>query len=464
MYKLIFLFIFSFSWLNGALIGSNFDKRDILILNELDIEPSFITDYELQRTYSRFLKNPEHYKENLSDATLFLPMVNNILRSEGIPSSFIYLAMAESIFTLNAKSSAKAIGLWQFMPETGKIYGLDNDLYVDERMDFVKSTYAATKYLKQMHSQFGKWYLAAMAYNAGQGRVIEAITRATIDLYVEQNGPNNPKKEKIKEYRSIISAYQAKRMPFNQVNKIYKEVKKWGITPDIYTLLTVQKETKRQYIPNETRNYIRKIVALGMMNNKSFISNEDSHLLNLGDTATSIATIKVKGGMHLKSIADAIGVNYKELSKLNMHLKEYIVPPSSKEYDIYIPYSKLARYNLSKNSITNDRFAIYKVQRGDSLASIGKKHKLNYKIIKDFNNLKSNLLSLNQKLIIPIVSSSNSKKIVLKNKTKNKSYYVKNGDSLYKIAQMYDISIDKLKKNNNLKNNTIKVGDKLVLN
>ncbi len=463
MYKIIFLMLFSFSLLNAVLIGSNFDKRDIHILNELDIDSSFITNYELQKTYSRFLKNPDHYKEKLSDATLFVPMINNILRSEGIPSSFIYLAMAESNFTLNAKSSAKAMGLWQFMPATGKVFGLKNDLYVDERMDFVKSTYAATKYLNQMHDKFGKWYLAAMAYNAGQGRVIEAITRATIDLYEEKNGLNNPKKAQISKYRQIIRDYQSKRISFNKVNNIYKEVKNWGITPDIYTLLTVQKETKRQYIPNETREYIRKIVALGMMNNKSFISNDDSYLLNLGDTATSIATIQVKGGMHLKSIADAIGVNYKELAKLNMHLKEYIVPPHAKDYDIYIPYSKLSRYNLNKDSITNDRFTIYRVKRGDSLASIGKKHKINYSIIKDFNKLKSNILSINQKLIIPIVSSKKSSIAQTKISNKSKNYYVKNGDTLYKIAQKYDVSVNKLKKDNNLKNNTINIGDKLVL-
>lgn len=463
LYKFILLFLFCFSSLQAALIGSNFDKRDIQILNELDIEPSFITDYELQQTYTRYSKRTDYYKQKLSDATLFVPMIKNILRNEGIPSSFIYLAMAESNFTLNAKSKVKAMGLWQFMPETGKIYGLENNLYVDERMDFVKSTYAATKYLKRLHDKFGKWYLAAMAYNSGEGRVVEAITRATIDMYVEQNGPQ-AKKDEIARYRDIIEGYQTRKIKFRELYKVYKEIKTWGITPDIYTLLSVQTKTRRQYVPNETREYIRKIVALGMMNNKSFISNEDAHLLNMGNTTTSIATVKVKGGMHLQSVASAIGMDYLELSKLNLHVKEYIVPPSMGEYDIYIPYSTLSRFNLNKDNIKNDRFTIYQVKAGDSLASIGKKYKIAYSIIKDFNNLKSNILSLNQKLIVPIVSSKTVAKIEKPSQAKVQSYYVKSGDTLYNISQRYNLDLDKLMKDNNLKNGLINIGDKLVFN
>lgn len=464
LYKLIFLLFFGVAHLHAALIGSNFDKRDIQILNELDIDPSFITDYELQQTYSRYSRSTDYYKQKLSDATLFVPMIKNILRNEGIPSSFIYLAMAESNFTLDAKSHVKAMGLWQFMPQTGKIFGLENNLYVDERMDFVKSTYAATKYLKRLHEKFGKWYLAAMAYNSGEGRVIEAITRATIDLYVEQNG-SKAKKEEIAQYRQIISNYQSKKVRFRELYQVYKEVKTWGITPDIYTLLSVQNKTRRQYVPNETREYIRKIVALGMMNNKSFISNDDAHLLNMGNTTTSIATVKVKGGMHLQSVASAIGMDYKELAKLNLHIKEYIIPPFVEEYDIYIPYSTLSRFNLNKDQIKNDRFTIYQVKAGDSLASIGKKYKIAYSIIKDFNQLKSNILSVNQKLIVPILNEKNQRVTQQTvSSSKVKSYYVKNGDTLYSISQRYNIALEKLMKDNNLKNSSINIGDKLVFN
>lgn len=459
MFKVFILFFLSFTYSFTALIGSNFNKLDIQILDELDIEPSFITDYELQKTYNGYItRSTQYYKDKFNDAVYFIPIIKDILRSEGIPSSFVYLAMAESNFTLDARSSVYATGLWQFMPQTGRQYGLKNDLYVDERMDLIKSTYAATRYLKRVHNSFGKWYLAAMAYNCGEGRVIEAITRATIDLYVEQNGYNNSKKTQISQYRQTISAYQSKRVRFNELYKIYKEVTTWGITPDIFTLLKVQKNTRRQYIPNETRNYIRKIVALGMMNNKSFISKEDAHLLNIGSTTNSIATISVKGGIHLRSVAQAIGLRYEELSRLNRHLKEGITPPFAKEYSIYIPYSKLALYNLNKQAINNDRFVVYRVKRGDTLASIGKQYNISYSIIKDFNQLRNNILSINQNLIVPIVQNT-----VASMQNRVKSYYVRSGDTLHKISREFNISVEKLMRDNNLKDSLINIGDKLVL-
>lgn len=452
----IFIFLFvSISWVYASLIGSNFDKRDIQILNELDIDPSFITDYELQKTYNQYLRlNKEYYKQKLSDAALFVPKIKDILRSEGIPSSFVYLAMAESNFKLSAKSKVAAMGLWQFMPETGRNYGLNNNLYVDERMDLVKSTYAATKYLKRLHEKFGKWYLAAMAYNCGEGRIIEAITRATLDMYVEVHGLKS-KREQISEYRRVIRDYQQKRLRFRHLYKVYKEVQKWDVKPDVYQLLVVQKKIRRQYIPNETRNYIRKIISLGMMNNKSFISDDDSHLLNMGTTATSIATIKVQGGIHLKSVAKAIGMNYKELASLNRHIKQMIIPPMIKEYEIYIPYSRLSRFNLNKESMKKDTFKIHLVKSGDTLAAIGRKYGLSYKLIKNYNHLRSNILSINQKLIIPIPSDYKA--------FRQKAYLVKTGDTLAMISRKFNVNLKKLMQDNNLKSSQIRVGDKLVV-
>ncbi len=138
----------------------------------------------MQEVYQQYqnTRNSRHYVTKLNEASLFVPRVKDILKQEGIPDVFIYMAMAESNFTIDAKSSAKATGLWQFMHNTGIRYGLKSDMYVDERMDLVKSTIAATKYLNSLHKRFDKWYLAAISYNCGEGRVTEAITRATLDL------------------------------------------------------------------------------------------------------------------------------------------------------------------------------------------------------------------------------------------------------------------------------------------
>ncbi|RXJ87065.1 lytic transglycosylase domain-containing protein [Arcobacter sp. CECT 8985] len=464
----LFLFILV-NYTFASLIGANYNQRDLQILEDLDIKSSFITDYKLQKTYENLLRkhNQKHYVQKLSDASLFVPKIKKILRDEKVPSVFLYMAMAESDFTIDAKSNVKAMGIWQFMYGTGKHYDLDINLYVDERMDLVKSTKAAATYLKHLHKRFGKWYLAALAYNCGEGRVIEGITRATIDKYIQEH-PKKKHSKIIQEYRQIIYAYQRGKEPFYKLRRVYNQVKKWGISLDIDEMLEVQNKVRRQYIPNESRMYIRKIIALGMMNNQSFITeHNNAHLLNIGATS-SVATISVKGGLHLKSIANAVGLNYNELKNLNKHLKLQIVPPYAKHYDIYIPYSRLARYQANKDLIKDSRYLVYVVKRGDSLLRIGHKYNVSYKIIKDFNKLHSNLLSLKQKLIIPITTTSKSS-VNLK-LSKNKKvlrrkliYKVRNGDTLYSIAKKYKITLKKLIADNKLESNFINIGDKIVI-
>ena len=441
----------------ASLVGSNYNQRDLLVLKELDIDASYITDYKLQKTYSRFLNRAQSkYIEKLNNASLFMPKIKEILREENMPSSFIYLAMAESYLNLNAKSPARAAGLWQFIPTTGKNFGLKKDLYVDERMDFVKSTYAASRYLKYLHRKFDKWYLAAIAYNCGEGRVIEAITRATIDMYVEDNGRNHNKKQ-ISKFRKVIKDYQKKRVRFKELYKVYKVVRKWKYKPDVNELLIVQKGLRRQYLPFESRHYIRKIISLGFMNNREFISSQDnSHLLNQGSSTSTIATIHVNGGMHMKNISEVVGIDYKELKNLNRHIKRNIIPPEAKTYPLYIPYSRLARFNANKGSLKKATYAIHIVRSGDSLGAIGRRYNVSYKLIKRYNKLKSNFLSLKQKLVIPVSPEDLPKK--------PRFYLVKSGDTLDAISKRYKINLKKLMKDNNKRTSFINIGDKIVIN
>ena len=250
MKRLIILIVVFSIYSHASLIGSNFSQKDLQILEDLDIKSSFITDYKLQEVYEQFQnsRNSHHYVAKLNEASLFVPRVKDILKQEEIPDVFIYMAMAESNFTIDAKSNARATGLWQFMKNTGTKYGLENNMYVDERMDLVKSTFAAAKYLNALHERFGKWYLAAISYNCGEGRVIEALTRATLDLYVKKN-PDQKNSKKIREFRKTISLYQQRKVPFIRLGRIYNEVKKWKIKPDVEDLLVVQEKIDRQYLP-----------------------------------------------------------------------------------------------------------------------------------------------------------------------------------------------------------------------
>jgi len=191
------------------------------------------------------------------------------------------------------------------------------------------------------------------------------------------------------------------------------------------------------------------------MNNSDFlIKDENMHLLNRG-ISDPIASIEVKGGVLLKNVAEVIGVNKKKLKELNQHIKRNLLPLDEDTYTLYIPYSKLSRYNLNKDNLKSTQYEIYKVKSGDTLASIGREFKLRYSVIKKHNKLKSNILQINQDLMIPIDPDVYKRPI---------NYIVKVGDSLGRIASKHNITFKKLMKDNNLKTSMINIGDELVIN
>ena len=471
---MIMLWMFSI-YSYASLIGSNFSQRDLQILEDLDIKSSFITDYKLQETYNYYINRKNHYNyiEKLSEASLFVPKVKDVLRQEGIPDVFIYMAMAESNFDIDARSNAKATGLWQFMEPTANRFDLRMDPYVDERMDLVKSSVAASNYLNSLYERFDKWYLAAISYNCGEGRMIEAITRATIDLFVEKF-PSQENTEKIRTFRNVIKDYQDGNVTFGKLDKVYKKVKKWNIKPDLEDLLRVQEGFDRQYLPKESRDYIRKIISLAMMNSQSFISNGDnSHLLNMG-ISTTVATVPVKGGLHLINISKAIGMKYENLKSLNKHLKRNIIPPTEKFYTINIPYSRLSVYNQNKDQIKDTKFAVHVVKSGDTLGAIARKYKITINEIRKQNKLKSDLLSIKQNLLLPIptemlayLSKNNNKSVAKKSKKrktiKYSTYKVKSGDTLGGLAYKYNTTMKDIKRKNKLKSNLLSINQKLII-
>ena len=267
---LLLLFLVTHS-LFGTLINLDDNTQDDLnILYEMDIEPEFITDLELQSLYYNFtLKSKDYFLDSYNSSLMIIPTIKSLLAKENVPSTMLFLGMAESNFDIRTTSNMGAKGLWQFIPDTAKRYGLKNDKYFDERLDIEKSTVAAAKYLKNLHEIFGKWYLTAIAYNCGEGRLIEGITRLTLDLYVSENPEFQATKE-YREYKNIISKYQTKRSNYSELYRVYEDVKKFNVNFKLSDLLTVQDGESRQYIPIESRNHIKKIISFAMMMNKQF--------------------------------------------------------------------------------------------------------------------------------------------------------------------------------------------------
>ena len=408
MLKYIIIFMFPI-FLYGSLTYESNYKKELTLLESFDINPSFLYDKTMNnmRKHNSTRNRHKLFFKTMDDAYLFIPSIKNILTKYGIPQEFLYLAMAESNFKIKAYSSKRAAGLWQFMPITARHFHLHIDEYVDERRDLIKSTEAAAKYLSSLHKRFGKWYLAAIAYNCGGGKLNRAIKKAGSD--------------------------------------------------DLAILL----DEDKKYIPKESRLYIRKIVALALIgtDEQFLLSNEYEYLLNRAN-AYPISIVQLPSGESLGRVAKLIDIPLDDLKKLNRQLKYDFVPPYAKKYDVYIPYIKLTDFKQKYHakSIKNI-YRIYRVKRGDNLIAIGKKYGVSYRVIKDFNNLKSSRLRLKQKLIIPIISKEGKN-----NKINSRFYYmVKKGDSLESISKAHKVSIRNIKLQNNIKGSMIKIGDRLKI-
>ncbi len=405
MKKIIATVFLSATLLFGSLIDEGYNDTDIQVLKSFDVEESFLHDPNFIQMKSSILNyRIDHLLKKYDEGFMFISTLKQMINEAGIPQEFLYLAMAESEFSPRAYSVKKASGLWQFIPGTAKLYGLKIDSYVDERRDPIKSTEAAIKYLSYLHDKFGKWYLAAIAYNCGDGRLSRAIKQA---------GTDN---------------------------------------------LSILLNTKKKYLPRESRNYIRKILSIAIaFNDVDFLSNTDmAHFLNRG-AGKPITTVKVKGGTHLGYIAQSAGVELGELKNYNRHLRYDFTPPYASDYDIYIPYTNLSTFKENFDPAKNPKnyFLVHSVKRGDTLSAIGDKYNISWRIIKDANKLRSNMLSLNQNLIIPVYNN--------REKEQSDHYMVKNGDTIYSISKMFRVAPSEIMEINDLKTTLIKPGDRIVI-
>lgn len=336
---------------------NQYSARSQNTLQAFDIDSSFQTDVDLFEIHYQKTKGEkwEHFLESFDKGYTYIPILKQMLSDAGVPKEFLYLAMAESEFSPRAYSPKKASGIWQIMPSTGRQLGLRIDDFIDERRDPIKSTEAAIKYLKFLYNATGKWYLAAMAYNCGIGRLQKAIKEAGSD--------------------------------------------------DIYVLM----DEKKKYIPSETRNYIRMIISMSVAFNdiNALKIEEKEYFLNRGATLT-LASIKAPAGTSLESISEGAGMDLKELQQYNRHFKYNFLPPIKGEYDVYLPYDNLLSFKQNfkpKKIDLENYFIVYKVKKGDSLYSISKKYGVSIAMLKSSNNLNRTLLSINQKLIIPLTQS-----------------------------------------------------------
>ena len=407
------LFVINTLWANIEISDSS------ETLKELGLESSFINDSELISIYNDYSTQNKikYYRNMFKKSSLNLQIVKSEIKKEDLPSSILFIPVIESSFVNQTRGKSSPAGLWQIMPSTASHLQLRSNEFVDERLDLIKSTDAASSYLKRYYKKFDKWYLAILAYNCGEGNVVEAITRASLDKYLEEN----PDKSSgvTRSYQRVIEDYQRTKKGMSSLYTLYSELESLEVPFDFEYL--IKNNTQKQYLPQSSLSYIKKIIVFTILSNKGLFENAERDSYEL-------EKVKVPNGVSIKSIAQAINLNYRELEKINKHIKKGILPKDSKMYNFYIPKNKLELYN-------------------NQIASI--------KPIKE--NKKENKLELSNKKTATINISKE------KNKNKPIIYKVKKGDSFESIAKKYKIDVKKLKSDNKKKSNLIKIGDSIEI-
>ena len=402
-------------------------------LERLNARTPFNISYNpsLESVIKNYLKYRHNSLERLMGLSHFyFPMFEEALDKEDIPLEVKYLAIVESALKPKARSRVGATGLWQFMFATGKEYGLDVSSYVDERRDPIKSTEAAAKYLARLYKIFGDWDLALASYNSGPGNVSKAIRRSGGYTNYWNIRPHLPR-----ETAGYLPAFLA-------TMYIFEYAEEHGFKPE---------KPLYQYVETDT--------------------------------------IRVKQMITLDQVAEVTDVKIEELQYLNPSYKLDIIPFIKDEnYTLRLPRHAIGPFVANEDKIyafakaefdkrekplpqffENDTKVRYRVRSGDYLGKIARKYGVRVSQIKRWNGLRSNNLKIGQRLTIyprnPVASSSKPKSTETKvNTSGKKTYTVKQGDSLWSIAQKFDgVSVENLKSWNKISSNKLKIGMTLVV-
>lgn len=373
---------------------------------------------------------------------LYYPMFEEVFDKHNIPLELKHLAVIESALNPNARSKAGAVGLWQFMYPTGKMFGLNVNSYVDERSNVYKATEAAAEYLKSLYGMFGDWQMVLAAYNAGPGTISKAIRRS--------GG-----------------------------KKTY-----WEIRP---------------FLPQETQSYVPAFIAANYIMN--YPTEHNIYAATPKKTYFEVDTVIIKEPMTFNQLSSALDIGIDEIAYFNPQYRKQVIPagghaltlPKAKigmfinnETEIYAAFKSQQVTELENAVTVKEIQKTHVVKKGEQLASIAKKYGVTVAELKSWNYIGKSGLKVGKKLTV-YVKQPNSTKVNNLAQSKNKvdsvasplsqrvadssvntqqskTHKVKKGETLYGISKQYNLPVDKLLEINGLgKKSTIQAGQVLKL-
>lgn len=378
-------------------------------------------------------RNYKPYMEKLLGlSSYYFPIYDQIFQEQGIPLEARYLSVVESSLDPHTVSTSGAVGPWQFIYGTAKVYNLNMDSYYDERKDVYSSTYAVASYLKEAYDEFNDWVLALASYNCGRGCVRRAIVRS---------GLRNP-------------SY-------------------WELSP---------------FLPKETQNYIPKYIAMTYVLNHAELYglNPKEHELQAGNKV-----LMLDKSVNLASLANALTCSSDLIKQLNPAYKKGVVQATpEKPRRLVIPYNEsmsdsliYAALNNQANPAVQQAIAVledkdereHRVVRGETLQTIAKKYNVSVQNLMAWNNLTSRSAIVGRTIAVAKpLDEKLTKNVIAANRAKAEkteraapsyvSYTVKRGDTLSGIADKHrGATVTKIKADNNIRGSHLKIGQKLKI-
>ncbi|PPC94359.1 MAG: lytic transglycosylase [Methylotenera sp.] len=378
-----------------------------------------------------YSSRPDYMKRMVERSEKYLFHIVEEVEKRGMPTEIALLPMIESAYNPQAYSRSRASGIWQFIPSTGKSFGLKQNWWVDNRRNVTAATDAALTYLQKLHGMFGAWDLALAAYNAGEGTVGRAIERN----------------------------------------------RRLGLPTDYESL----------ELPPETRNYVPKLQAI-----KNLITNPTNYGLQIQTIANSAYFISVSAPAQIDShlAANLAEISSEEFFALNPSYNRPVITKNSERHEILLPVS--AAQTFKDNLAAYDRplvsWQTYHAKRGERMDKIANKFGIEVAQLRNVNNLPAHKkLKQSSTILVPNghqarftvgekvaessveniseinTESANVNDVADTSSQKTIQYKVQKGDRLLSIAKRHGISIEQIEATNDLENNEIQVGQILTL-
>lgn len=366
-----------------------------------------------------YASHQEYLDRTVERARPYLYLIVEEALRQGVPTEIALLPVVESAFQPFAYSHGRAAGLWQFIPSTGRIYGLRQDWWYDGRRDIEASTIAAITYLKKLNQEFdGDWLLALAAYNSGQGTVKKAIRK-------------NERSNKPTDF--------------------------WSLK-----------------LPRETRGYVPKLLAIS-----SIINDPLSYGVTIPPVLDEPYLTKVSTDtqIDLALAADLAGLSIQELYQLNPAFNRWATSPQG-PHTLLLPVANAADFALELAALPESeriQWQRHKIEQGETLGLIAEKYHTTTAMLRQVNKLRGNMIRAGHNLIIPVARkqlnnytlSAGQRTRTIQNASGSGhkiSYIVRKGDSLWTISQQHNVSVHKLAKWNAMApRDILKEGQKLVI-